>query len=243
MSPTVYLVTGAGRGLGVEFVKQLVARPDVVVFAGIRSFPATGALAELATQHPETVIPIKLTSANEEDNAAAAKLIKERVGKVDVIIANAGINSPESSVRNESLDLIRQNFETNTIGPVVLYQAFASLLSPGAKFVLISSLIVKVSEEIPFSYPAYAASKTAVNYIIKKINLEVPDLIAFPIHPGIVDTDMGILAAKAVGKTPADFGGITAPESVAGVLKVVDAATKKSHGGRFWTNEGEEAIV
>jgi hypothetical protein len=54
---------------------------------------------------------------------------------------------------------------------------------------------------------------------------------------------MGILAAKAVGKTPADFGGITAPESVAGVLKVVDAATKKSHGGRFWTNEGEEAIV
>lgn len=61
--------------------------------------------------------------------------------------------------------------------------------------------------------------------------------------PGIVDTDMGILAAKAVGKTPADFGGITAPESVAGVLKVVDAATKKSHGGRFWTNEGEEAIV
>lgn len=171
-----------------------MARPDVVVFAGIRSFPATGALAELATQHPETVIPIKLTSANEEDNAAAAKLIKERVGKVDVIIANAGgsqlhrdslmtgINSPESSVRNESLDLIRQNFETNTIGPVVLYQAFASLLSPGAKFVLISSLIVKVSEEIPFSYPAYAASKTAVNYIIKKINLEVPDLIAFPIQ-------------------------------------------------------------
>lgn len=83
-------MSGAGRGLGLEFTKQLATRPDVIVFAGIRSFPATGALAELAAKYPQIVLPIKLTSADEEDNAAAAKLVEEHLGKVDVIIANAG---------------------------------------------------------------------------------------------------------------------------------------------------------
>jgi norsolorinic acid ketoreductase len=48
---------------------------------------------------------------------------------------------------------------------------------------------------------------------------------------------MGSSGVKVLGKT---VGGITAPESVVGVLKVVDVATKDSHGGRFWTYEGEE---
>lgn len=56
----------------------------------------------------------------------------------------------------------------------------------------------------------------------------------------MVDTDMGNSGVKVLGKTVIELGGITVPESVVGVLKVVDAATKDSHGGRFWTYEGEE---
>jgi norsolorinic acid ketoreductase len=51
---------------------------------------------------------------------------------------------------------------------------------------------------------------------------------------------MGSSGVKVLGKTVIELGGITAPESVVGVLKVVDVATKDSHGGRFWTYEGEE---
>lgn len=77
---------------------------------------------------------------------------------------------------------MKRLFEVNTLGPLVLYQAFASLLVPGAKFVVISSLIGKINDAIPYSYIAYGASKAAVNYITKKLDQETPDLIAFPVQ-------------------------------------------------------------
>jgi NAD(P)-dependent dehydrogenase (short-subunit alcohol dehydrogenase family) len=93
-----------------------------------------------------------------------------------------GITSAQSIVKNADIGDLRKMFETNTIGPIVLYQAFASLLTPGAKFVVISSLIGKISDAIPWSYTAYATSKAAVNYVTKKIDQESADLIAFPVQ-------------------------------------------------------------
>lgn len=74
---------------------------------------------------------------------------------------------------------MRRQFETNTLGPLVLYQAFASLMSPGSKFVAITTIIGRISGSIPFSYIAYGASKAAANYITRKLDQEVPDLVAF----------------------------------------------------------------
>lgn len=83
---------------------------------------------------------------------------------------------------NEKVSELQRTFETNTLGPLVLYQAFASLLVPGAKFVVISTLIAKITDAIPYSYIAYGASKAALNYITKKLDQETPDLIAFPVQ-------------------------------------------------------------
>jgi NAD(P)-dependent dehydrogenase (short-subunit alcohol dehydrogenase family) len=189
---------------------------------------------------------------------------------VDIVIANAGrfeafrypltssgITSPQCTVANETIVELQRQLETNTFGPLILYQTFASLLGSGAKFVVISSLAGKITDAIPFSLTAYGASKAAVNYITKKLDQESPDLIAFPVQyvwpcymsstqiltnlsPGVVDTDMTRAAFKEVGLTMEDQGAVTPAESVAGVLKVIDAATKESHGGKFWTNDGEE---
>jgi norsolorinic acid ketoreductase len=73
-------------------VEDLSARPNTIVFAGVRSFPlaADHALSQLAVKLPKVVIPIKLTSSSYEDNRAAAEIVKSKVGKVDVVIANAG---------------------------------------------------------------------------------------------------------------------------------------------------------
>lgn len=84
-------VTGANRGIGYEFVKQLSSRPDVIIFAGIRTDPSPGSpLAKLIQQLPEVVVPVKITAVDESNNKAAAKEIKGKVGKVDVLIASAG---------------------------------------------------------------------------------------------------------------------------------------------------------
>lgn len=56
----------------------------------------------------------------------------------------------------------------------------------------------------------------------------------------MVDTDMGRAGVEALGLTVEQVGAISATKSVEGVLKVVDAATKESHGGKFCTNDGEE---
>lgn len=84
-------MTGANRGIGLRFVQQLAARPNTVVFAGARSLPnADSDLGKLAAEYPENVIPLVISSANEEDNAAAAEVVKNKTGKLDVLIANAG---------------------------------------------------------------------------------------------------------------------------------------------------------
>jgi NAD(P)-dependent dehydrogenase (short-subunit alcohol dehydrogenase family) len=85
-------VTGASQGIGLALVKQLAARSDVTVFAGVRTLPLKpeSELQQLATKQPEVVIPILITAADEADNAAAAETVKAKTGKVDVIIANSG---------------------------------------------------------------------------------------------------------------------------------------------------------
>lgn len=84
-------VTGATRGIGLQLVTQLAARPNTVIYAGYRTAPSADSdLAQLAAKQPEVVIPIKLTSGDQKDNAAAAEVIKAKFGKVDVVISNAG---------------------------------------------------------------------------------------------------------------------------------------------------------
>jgi NAD(P)-dependent dehydrogenase (short-subunit alcohol dehydrogenase family) len=85
-------VSGAGRGIGFKLVEDLAARPNTVIFAGVRSFPLQEdhQLAQLAAKYPEIIFPVKVTSADEEDNKAAAAFVREKAGKVDVVIANAG---------------------------------------------------------------------------------------------------------------------------------------------------------
>jgi NAD(P)-dependent dehydrogenase (short-subunit alcohol dehydrogenase family) len=203
------LVTGAGRGLGLQIVKTLSTRPDTIVFAGVRSWPldSEDQLTKLAAVSPNVVFPIKLTSADEMDNLAAASVVKDKVGKVDVIVANAGKLSvdlacssgglfwrmasgtstgitPLSTVKPAQM---RSDFETNTIGPVVLFQAFAPLLSSsdapgGAKFVIISAILGQIEDSLPYQYNAYGISKAGANYIAKKLNQTIPDLISFPIQ-------------------------------------------------------------
>lgn len=56
----------------------------------------------------------------------------------------------------------------------------------------------------------------------------------------MVDTDMGRSGAQALGYTAQQMGAITATDSALGMLRIVDAATKESHGGKFWSYTGEE---
>jgi NAD(P)-dependent dehydrogenase (short-subunit alcohol dehydrogenase family) len=85
-------VTGAGRGIGFALIEKLASNPNNIVFAGVRdiNLNADHALGRLASEKGDAVQLIEISSANKEVNTAAAQLVKEKYGKIDVIIANAG---------------------------------------------------------------------------------------------------------------------------------------------------------
>jgi NAD(P)-dependent dehydrogenase (short-subunit alcohol dehydrogenase family) len=86
-----YIVTGANRGIGLEFVKQLSARGDTV-FATARNPEAAKALQALAADRNVFIIPLEVTDV--ESIKAAAKEIDAKAPQgVDVLINNAGINA------------------------------------------------------------------------------------------------------------------------------------------------------
>ncbi|KAJ7879074.1 aflatoxin biosynthesis ketoreductase-like protein nor-1 [Mycena olivaceomarginata] len=229
---TVYLVSGSNRGIGHTLTASLAARPNTIVFAGARD-PAAQSLKDLAAKHPN-VHPVKLTSGDEADNAAAAAEIQKTAGHLDVVIANAGIAKYYGALATTPLSEFTDHWQVNTFATVVLYQAVHKLLlaSPtGApKFAYISTTGASLGAFVNFSASAYGSSKAAANYLVKALDAENPALVTLAISPGWVATDMGNAGAVAHGLPQAP---LSVEDSVAGILARVDAATKET-SGRFW---------
>jgi NAD(P)-dependent dehydrogenase (short-subunit alcohol dehydrogenase family) len=98
-----------------------------------------------------------------------------------------GSSTGNVTIAGAKLSQVRSDFETNTVGPIVLFQAFESLLAAsdaagGPKFIIISSVLAQIAEASEYSYDAYGISKAAVNFVAKKISQEVPNLISFPMQ-------------------------------------------------------------
>jgi norsolorinic acid ketoreductase len=82
-------------------------------------------------------------------------------------------------------DTLLSEFTVNAIGPLVLFNAFSSLLDAAggeAKFVVISSAAGSITDAVPFALNSYGTSKAAVNFLTKKIDMESPKVTAFPMQ-------------------------------------------------------------
>ncbi|KII88976.1 hypothetical protein PLICRDRAFT_109225 [Plicaturopsis crispa FD-325 SS-3] len=241
-SSTVYLVSGANRGIGLGLVTSLARRDGVIIFAGVRNPSAAESLQALVKQYPGKVNVVKLTSGNKEENEAVASLIEKTAGRLDVVIANAGINNCYTPVHKTPVEEVREHMEVNLIGTLVLYQAVYPLLkaTPSPKFAVISSLggSIAVGTTVPgFDVLPYGTSKAAVNWVSRKIHYENENFVSFTIHPGSVDTDMAQLArVNIAGADKMPF--ITVAESTAGILEVIDKATREETGGAFIGYDG-----
>ncbi|KAF7368410.1 NAD(P)-binding protein [Mycena venus] len=230
---TVYLISGTNRGIGYGLAALIAARPNTIVFAGARD-PTAQSLKDLAAKHPN-VHPVKLTSGDQADNEAAIAEIQKTAGRLDVLIANAGIAKHIGTLATTPLSEFRDHWEVNTLGIVVLFQAAHTLLlaSPtGAPiFAYVSSGGASMARYFHSQMAAYGSSKAAANFFVKVLDAEHPSLIALAIHPGWVATEMGNLGAVANGLPAAP---VTVEDSVKGVMSRIDGATKEKSSGRFW---------
>ncbi|KAF8206070.1 putative NADP(+)-dependent dehydrogenase [Mycena galopus ATCC 62051] len=218
----VYLISEANRGIGYGLATLIAARPNTIVFAGARD-PTAQSLKDLAAEHSNA------------DNEAAIAEIQKTAGRLDVLIANAGIAKYIGTLATTPLSEFRDHWEVNTLGIAVLFQAAHALLlaSPtGAPiFAYISSGGASMTRYFHTQMAAYGSSKAAANFFVKVLDAEHPSLIAIAIHPGWVATEMGNLGAVANGMPAAP---VTVEDSAKGVISKIDGATKEKSSGRFW---------
>ncbi|KAG8979572.1 hypothetical protein FRB94_011593 [Tulasnella sp. JGI-2019a] len=236
---TVYLISGANRGIGLGLVESLSKDASNIVIGGARDPSKPSGLNDLVKERSNVHV-VKLTSADANDNKAAAKLIEEKFGKLDVVIANAGISNDYMSALEVSLEQMNDHYNVNTLGPLILFQAVGPLLlkSPAPKWVLISTAAASLGAPFPMQNSAYGASKAAANFISAKIHQENKNLTVLTISPGWVQTEMGNQGAVANGMEAAP---VTISDSVAGILKTVLRATREE-SGKFWDHEGNQIV-
>lgn len=187
------------------------------------------------------LVKIDSTSATDASEAVQELKSKHNISKVDVLISNAGLMDPTDigPTLNASIDSVRKHFEINTLGPLVLIQAFFPLLeaSSDPKFLVVTSAIgsIKLLEDYPVPFFTYGISKSAANYLVRKLHFENPKLTSMAFNPGWVQTDMGTGAAKGVGMVEAP---VTLEDSVRGLVTQFDAASREK-SGTFTSQEGE----
>ncbi|GAA6040952.1 hypothetical protein JCM8097_003205 [Rhodosporidiobolus ruineniae] len=237
-SPTVYLISGANRGIGFSLVQALSSRPDSLICAGVRDPNQAKELNSLAEQKGNVVV-VKLEAPSEVDAAAIAELIEERAGKLDVLIANAGIGDYFAPLLEQTPAYFREMFEVNTLGPLVLFQATHHLLTKSnkPKFLAVSSTLgSSTATQAPFA--AYGTSKAALNHLIAHAHHDYPDIVSVALCPGSVSTDTGNRNARFFGL---DEAPVKPADAAAAVLRLADTATRDVHGGKLWSAwEGKE---
>lgn len=119
----VWFITGAGRGFGQEFAKAALGRGDRVA-ATARN---TGALDDLVAEHGPAVLPLRL---NVTDRAGVLRAVQAAVaifGRLDVVVNNAGYGL-FGAVEELDPDQLREQFETNVLGPLHVIQAALPVL-------------------------------------------------------------------------------------------------------------------
>lgn len=212
--PTV-LITGANRGIGLEFAKQYRAEGWDVVAGCRRPDDAADLRATRAEVHA-----LDVSQAAEVDRFKAA--VGDR--PLELVIANAGVygGDHQSKLADIDFDAWTQTLAVNTLGPVRIAAAFAdNLKAAKGKLVAITSQMGSVEDNGSGGHLAYRSSKSGLNGAFKSVALELAPagVTTVVMHPGWVQTDMG------------GEGAPTTPErSVSGMREVIAALTPQDAG-------------
>lgn len=192
----VALVTGANRGLGRETAAQLAALGYRVVVAARDATQAETVTADLVRSGADASA-VRMDLADPESIAKAAAEIARRLGRLDVLVNNAGIAGDSgfaTPLSKTDVSDIERVFATNTLGSLRVTQAFLPLLakSDAARIVNVSSGMGQLSE-MAGGAASYRISKTALNAVTRLFAHELADTPAKvnAVCPGWVRTDMG----------------------------------------------------
>ena len=216
-----YVITGANRGIGLEFCRQLSARGDHVIATTRTESEELGSLG------------VQVEELDVADPQSIRALAERLDGKaVDVLLNNAGIGGHGPSIGEIEPQALLDFFRVNSVGPLLVTQALLSQLERGARRLVVSvtSRMGSIADNTSGGAYGYRASKAALNMYNASMSVDLAErgIATVVVHPGWVQTDMGGNSAP-----------LTTAESVAGLLRVLDRLGS-SDSGRFLDHSGNE---
>ncbi|GIY97609.1 c-factor [Caerostris extrusa] len=238
------LITGANRGIGLEFVKQFLnlPTPPNLIFATCRNPSKAEDLQELAKSNPNVKV-LQLDVKDEKSFPVIRQQLEQEIGEtgLNLLINNAGI-ALWNNLENVTKEAMMENFEVNTVSPLLFTKELLPLLKTAATKVDDNSLscsragVVNITSKMGSlddntsggSY-SYRTSKTALNMVTKSLSVDLKPhgILAFVLHPGWVQTEMG-------GKNAL----ITTTTSVSGMINTIQLSNEK-HSGIMLNYDGK----
>ena len=220
---TTIMITGASRGLGLEFARQFYSE-ECRVIATCRNPKKANELNSIGD--------IDVHSLDVTDDKSVSNLADKLRGEnIDILINNAGVIGQRDGFGRLDYDIWAETMDTNVFGPMRVAEAFRDnvMNSEKKQMIFITSRMGSITEAVPNAY-VYRSSKAALNMAVKclSVELEQQGLIAVLFHPGHVQTDMGGQAAP-----------VTPQKSIEGMKNQIVALTHDDNG-RFLSYDGHQ---
>ncbi|EFN56040.1 hypothetical protein CHLNCDRAFT_35335 [Chlorella variabilis] len=252
----VALVQGSSRGLGLEFARQLLQRPDHAVVATCRTPSAARELQELQRQHGSSRLAVVQLDPNDEASiAAAAEHVAAQHSHLDLLVNASGVlhdatMTPETGLARVTMDSLLKCFQVNAAGHILVCKAFAPLLVNAAEaggatperpavIANLSARVGSIGDNQLGGWYSYRASKAAVNQLTKCMALEFErrkqPVACILLHPGTVDTDL----SKPFQRNVPPEKLFPRERAVRQLLQIIDR-TSMQDTGRFYDWKGTE---
>lgn len=224
------LITGANRGLGLEFVKQYT-KENFIIHACCRNPNQAEELRALQQSHSNIII-------NQLDICLPSDIafLQERItDPIDILINNAGILEKEPEFPKLSIDIMTKSFLTNAVGAIKVTEAFLPHLAKSQHRLVVSitSKMGSISDNLSGGYYSYRAGKAALNMMMKSaaVDMKEQKIGVLLLHPGWVKTRMG--GENALLKPE---------ESVSAMREVIHNFTPTLGEAQFYSYDGEKVL-
>jgi NAD(P)-dependent dehydrogenase (short-subunit alcohol dehydrogenase family) len=223
---TTVLVTGANRGLGLEFVRQYAALGAEVI-ATCRDPSAATELRALAGPR------VSVQPLDVNDPVQTQALVASLQGRaIDVFVCNAGINSPPATIDAVDEDGFLSVMRTNVMAPMRLVGLLADHVARSEQrtILFLGSRMGSVGTNERGGAYVYRASKAALHAVVKSLSIDLAPrgIVCVLLHPGAAKTAMA--GAR---------GTVEVADSVAGMLAIANRPGIAING-RFFNYTGEE---
>jgi NAD(P)-dependent dehydrogenase (short-subunit alcohol dehydrogenase family) len=230
------LVTGAGQGIGLEFVRQLLQQNRCDRLYATYRHPDSELLA-IADPRLHC-LPMDIT--DEAQIATVVQTIQAEAHTLQTVIntigwLHKGEMQPEKSLRHLNMDQLLQYFQVNSIGAILLAKQIQPLLKHKQRslFATISAKVGSIGDNQSGGWYGYRASKAALNMLIKTAALEYkrtcPRAIVVTLHPGTTDTQLSQPFQRSV--PPEKL--FSTERTVQQLLTVLDGLTEADSGDFF----------